>query len=80
VLELASLKRAEDSDDVVVRLYEPHGDRGHIVLESMVRLERAAIVNILEERLQELSLEHGRRITVSFAPFQVISIKLSFAG
>jgi alpha-mannosidase len=65
---------------VVMRLYEPHGDRGHIVLESMVRLERAAIVNILEEQLEEVPVEDGRRITVSFTPFQVVSIKLSFAG
>jgi alpha-mannosidase len=80
VLELACLKRAEDCDDVVLRLYEPHGDRGQIVLESMVRLERAAIVNILEEQLEEVPVEDGRRITVSFTPFQVVSIKLSFAG
>jgi alpha-mannosidase len=80
VLELACLKRAEDSNDLLVRLYEPHGDRGHIVLESAVNLERAAIVNILEEQLQELSVENGRRITVSFTPFQVVSIRLSLAG
>jgi alpha-mannosidase len=78
-LELACLKPAEDSDDVLVRLYEPHGDRGHIILESTVRLERAAIVNILEEQLEKLPVENGRRITVSFTPFQVVSLRLSFA-
>jgi len=80
VLALACLKRAEDSNDLLVRLYEPYGDRGQIVLESAVNLERAAIVNILEEQLQELPVENGRRITVSFTPFQVVSIRLSLAG
>jgi alpha-mannosidase len=79
-LELACLKRAEDSDDLLVRLYEPHGDRGQSILESGLRLERASIVNILEEPLEELQIEDGRRVTVLFTPFQVISLKLSLAG
>jgi alpha-mannosidase len=61
VLELACMKRAEDSDDVLLRLSEPHGDRGHTVLESMVRIERAAIVNILEEQLRELPCQSASR-------------------
>jgi alpha-mannosidase len=78
-LELACLKRAEDSDDVLVRLYEPNGDRGQSILESAHGLERASIVNILEEQLEELRIEGGRRVTVSFTPFRVISLRLSLA-
>lgn len=77
-LELACLKRAEDSDDVLLRLYEPNGDRGQSVLESRLGIERAAIVNILEEQLQELPIEDARSLKVSFTPFQVISLRLSF--
>jgi alpha-mannosidase len=78
-LELACLKRAEDSDDVLVRLYEPNGDRGQSSLESAPGLERACMVNILEEQLEELRIEESRRVTVSFTPFQVISLRLSLA-
>src|SRR6516165_2196461 len=78
-LELACLKRAEDSADVMVRLYEPNGDRGQAMLESVLHLERASIVSILEEPLEELRIEDHRRITVSFTPFQVISLRLSLA-
>ena len=79
LLELACLKRAEDSDDLLVRLYEPNGDRGQSILESALRLERASIVNILEEQLEELQIEDGRHLTVLFTPFQVISLKLTFS-
>src|SRR6516162_7710877 len=78
-LELACLKRAEDSDDVLVRLYEQNGDRGQSSLESAPGLERACMVNILEEQLEELRIEESRRVTVSFTPFQVISLRLSLA-
>jgi len=76
-VELACLKRAEDSEEVLVRLYEPHGNRGQAILESALRLERAAVVNILEEHLQELPIQEARRLTISFTPFQVISLRLS---
>jgi alpha-mannosidase len=76
-LELACLKRAEDSNDVLVRLYEPNGDRGRAVLESGLRIKRAAIVNLLEEQEQELLVEDARRVTIAFRPFQVVSLRLS---
>jgi alpha-mannosidase len=79
-LKFACLKKAEDSDDVIFRLYEPYGNRGQTTLETALPLKKAAIVNILEERVDELTVEDEQRITVSFTPFQVISLKLSFAG
>jgi alpha-mannosidase len=78
-LELACLKRAEDSDDVLVRLYEPNGDRGQAILESALDLERVCLVNILEEPLEELRIEDSRRVTVSFTPFKVVSLKLTLS-
>jgi alpha-mannosidase len=79
-LHLSCLKRAEDSDDVIVRLYEPHGDCGHAVLQSNLDLQRAAIVNLLEEELEELPIKDPRRLSISFTPFQVISLRISLAG
>ena len=78
-LKFACLKKAEDSDDVILRLYEPYGNRGQTTLETALPLKKAAIVNILEEQANELIVEDERRITVSFTPFQVISLKLTFA-
>ncbi len=79
-LKFACLKKAEDSDDVVLRVYEPYGNRGQTTLETALPLKKAAIVNILEEPANELLVEDEQRITVSFTPFQVISLKLTFAA
>jgi alpha-mannosidase len=76
-LGFACLKKAEDSEAVILRLYEPNGNRGQTILETALPLQRAAIVNILEEETGELPIESGRRITVSFTPFQIISLKLT---
>jgi len=77
-LKLAALKKAEDSDAIILRLYEPHGARGKTTIETALPLQKAAIVNILEDETQELSIEDERRITLEFKPFQVISLKLIF--
>jgi alpha-mannosidase len=76
-LELACLKRAEDSGDLLLRLYEPHGDRGHTILESALPIERATLLNILEEPLAELPIKESQRVKISFTPFQVISLRLA---
>ena len=77
-LRLGSLKKAEDSDAIILRLYEPHGARGKTTIETAPPLQKAAIVNILEDENQELTIEDERRINLEFRPFQVISLKLIF--
>jgi alpha-mannosidase len=78
-VELACFKRAEDSEDIVLRFYEPHGNRGRSLVQFSLRVERAVMVNILEEELEELSVEEDRIISLCFTPFQVVSIRLTFA-
>lgn len=78
-LSLGCLKKAEDSDDIILRLYEPHGDRGQTTIETALPLQRATLVNILEEEPSELIVEDNHRITFPYKPFQVITLKLTFA-
>ncbi|HEX6563759.1 MAG TPA: glycoside hydrolase family 38 C-terminal domain-containing protein [Chthoniobacterales bacterium] len=77
-LRLASLKKAEDSEAIILRLYEPHGGRGKTTIETAIQLQKALIVNILEDEIQELTIDDECRITFEFKPFQVISLKLTF--
>jgi alpha-mannosidase len=79
-VELAALKKAEDSDDIILRLYEPHGSRAHTTIETARLLRNASLVNILEKGDELLAVEDERRIKLSFRPFQMISLKLEFAG
>ena len=77
-IELAALKKAEDSDNILLRLYEPHGNRANIVIEGAFSLRAAALVNILERNDEPLAVEEERRIKLSFRPFQMISLRLVF--
>jgi alpha-mannosidase len=77
-IELAALKKAEDSEDILLRLYEPHGSRANVTIETAFNLRNAALVNILESDDEPLAVEDGRRIKLAFRPFQMISLKLEF--
>lgn len=77
-LALGGLKRAEDGEDVILRLYEPHGARGTAVLRFARPLERALQTNLLEELEEEVAVE-GDTIRVSVRPFEVLTLRLSLA-
>jgi alpha-mannosidase len=77
-VELAALKKAEDSNAIILRLYEPHGNRANVTIETAIGLQNASLVNILETNDQLLAVEDQHRIKLSFHPYQVISLKLEF--
>ena len=78
-MELAALKKAEDSNAIILRLYEPHGNRANSTIEAANGLRNASLVDILERSDQPVAIEDQRRIKLSFSPFQMISLKLDFA-
>ncbi|HEX7102751.1 MAG TPA: glycoside hydrolase family 38 C-terminal domain-containing protein, partial [Nitrolancea sp.] len=47
-LTVGALKCAEDSEDIVVRLYDPYGRRGVARVTSQFAIERADLVDLLE--------------------------------
>jgi alpha-mannosidase len=77
-LVLETVKRAEDSDALVLRLYEPYGGRGtaRVRLASPVVAARRA--NLLEEDGDELALADGS-IVIPFRPREVVTVKVTTA-
>src|SRR6516225_3620302 len=75
-LELACLKRAEDSGSLILRLYEPHGNRGVATLKVGQAIRAAFIVNILEETLVSLPTTSDSRLEIEFRPFQVLTLRI----
>ena len=73
---LSSLKKAEDSDTLILRLYEPYGARGVVVLE-IPGLRAASRVNLLEDPLEVVTPEAGR-VELEVLPFEIISLRLEF--
>jgi alpha-mannosidase len=77
-IELAALKRAEDSDDTILRLYEPHGNRANTTIEFAIDLRNASLINILEGSDWLLPIYDRRQIKLTLRPFQMISLRLEF--
>ncbi|MCY3022315.1 MAG: glycosyl hydrolase-related protein [Planctomycetota bacterium] len=72
---LDTVKKAEDSDAIVVRLYEAHGARGTAKLACAAPFKKAVFCNILEEEGRAAAVRDGC-IAVPYTPFQIVSLKL----
>jgi alpha-mannosidase len=75
-LVLDGIKRAESSDDLVLRLYEPYGGRGtaRVRLDAPVGAVRRA--NLLEDDGEALAVEDGA-VVVPFRPHEVVTVKVA---
>lgn len=78
-LSLGSLKRAEDSEDFILRLYEPHGARGKSVLNFCQEIKWAEIVDLLEEVDTSRSAPRldGNALLLEIQPFEVITLRVA---
>lgn len=74
-LVIDTVKKADESDALVLRLYECHGSRGVANLVVNLPFKSVQMANILEEPLGAIKVKDDR-IPVPFAPFQVITLVL----
>jgi alpha-mannosidase len=72
-LVLDTVKRAEDGDGLVLRLYEAHGGRGcgRVSLDRPLRSARRA--NLLEEPVGEAEVRDGA-VLVPFRPWEIVTL------
>jgi alpha-mannosidase len=75
-LVLDTIKQAEDSDAIVLRLYEPYGGRGIARVRVARPFTRAHRTNLLEDDGEALAIEDGE-IVVPFRPHEVVTVKVS---
>jgi alpha-mannosidase len=76
-LALGSLKKAEDGEELILRLYEPHGARGKSVLRFAGEVKRAERVNLLEEGVAGPVLAEGNTLHLEVRrPFEVLTLRL----
>ena len=70
-----AIKRAEDSDAVIVRLYEAWGRRCTATLRTTIPASRAFLCDLLERDREELPVTGGV-IELELTPFKVLTLKL----
>jgi len=73
---LDTVKKAEDSDDLIVRLFESHGAHQTATLTLAHPLKKALKVDLLETEEKPLRTS-GNKIKFSLRPFEVLSLKLT---
>jgi alpha-mannosidase len=72
-LVLDTIKRAEDSDAIVLRLYEAHGGRGVARVRMASPFESALRANLLEDDGDPLDVEDGA-IVIPYRPHELVTV------
>ncbi|HEX2998462.1 MAG TPA: glycoside hydrolase family 38 C-terminal domain-containing protein, partial [Anaerolineales bacterium] len=72
---IETVKRAEDGDGIIVRLYESQRKRGQVQLKTSFAVQAAWQTNLLEEN--EASLQVGNNsIELDLKPYQIMTLRL----
>ncbi len=74
----AALKRAEDSDALLLRLYEWAGQSGNVAIHIPPGAARATLTNLMEKAEgTPLSLTKNQ-IDISVHPYEIISVRVDY--
>lgn len=74
-LGIGALKRAEDGNGLILRVYESNGARGSATLTFSRAINRIEVVDLLEDPAGA-PIIHGNQVELQFRPFQVTSLRL----
>lgn len=69
-----TVKKAEDTDDIIVRLYESSGSQQTGRLTTSLPVVLADMVNILEDQLGDACWDNG--LTITLHPFEIVTYRL----
>jgi alpha-mannosidase len=72
---IESVKKAEDSSHVLVRLYECHNTRGRAELSCAMPIRGAWLADLNETPIEEIEVDEGM-ITFDYKPFEIITLLL----
>jgi alpha-mannosidase len=70
-----AIKRGEDSNATILRLYEAWGGRCRARLRTTLPASRAFLCDLLEREREEVALRDGA-IDLELAPFKILTLKL----
>jgi alpha-mannosidase len=76
-LILSALKKAEDSDEVILRFFETKGEETVADIELFRKIGRCTVADLLEQEEYELNPDRNR-LTMKVKPFEIVTLKLSF--
>jgi alpha-mannosidase len=74
---LATVKKAEDRESLIMRLYEAEGESGEALLELFRKPKKVYELDLMENRLHPLSFK-GKKIPLSFGKSEIKTLELVF--
>ena len=74
-LIFSALKKAEDSDEVILRFFETKGEETDAEIELFRKIERATVTDLLEQEEYELKPDRNK-LRMKVKPFEIVTLKL----
>ena len=71
---LECVKRAEDSDDMIVRLYEAHNAKTKVTLKAGFEFSKVYLTDLQENVIEELPV-NGGEVTLKLKNFEIATLK-----
>jgi alpha-mannosidase len=75
---IETIKRAEDGNGIIVRLYESQRRRGVVTLNAGFELAEVWHTNLLEHNDKQLSTQ-GNQVSFSVKPYEIVTLRLTKA-
>jgi alpha-mannosidase len=75
-LVIETVKKAEDSNAIILRLYECHNSRGRAELSSARAFRSASLCDLEENEIADLEIADDV-VSFDYRPFEIITIKLA---
>ncbi|MBO4392359.1 MAG: alpha-mannosidase [Clostridia bacterium] len=72
---IETVKKAEDSDDIIVRVYEPVGARPDLSVGAYFGIKEVCECDLLENETKSVPVKNNT-FTLSFRPFEIKTVKI----
>jgi alpha-mannosidase len=72
---IETIKRAEDGDGIIVRLYESQRKRGQVLVKMGCAVDSAWVTNLLEENESALDVVNDF-ILLNLKPYQIVTLRI----
>ncbi|KAJ1975727.1 Glycoside hydrolase, 38 vacuolar alpha mannosidase, partial [Dimargaris verticillata] len=73
---LDTVKKAEDSDALILRFYEAYGGQGRGHLRTPLKIAQAHVCNLLEDEQRALVWDAEKGLALTLKPFQILTLKV----
>jgi len=75
-VSIDTVKKAEDSDDIIIRLYESKNMRTETKINFGFDVKKAHICDLMENDIEEIEVTENS-VNLSVKPFEIITLKIS---